>query len=560
MSVAEDKLTRPEPRRDRWGRYLIGGTAHTRATTVSGTLADTFALTAWKQRMVAVGLAKRADLHAMVASTAPDDKNALNKLCEDAMEAAEAGAAANLGTALHAFIAQVNDGHDVTPPAMWTGHLDAYRAEIARLGLAVVPGMVEQTCVLSGLAEPIAGTFDLLAHLPGRALPMVCDLKTGGVEYGATEFAVQLAIYANAQHLYDPDGDTLSAMPAVDRERALIIHLPAKADPPTCTIYELDIASGWERVQTALEVRAWRKRKDLLVPFSGMAPEAVPVQQGPGEGESVTGDDTDVASGVSSSPPPGPAEMRGRTRAKREHVVGRITALDADRRTVLAARWPAGVPTLRDSEDHTLDQLEAIQAVVGQVEAEAGLPFTEDPDPEMACVPADDPSIVDLISRIQGLPSDLRAAIEAEAKQNLEVPNLRSGRARRAHVAAVAELVAAAEAEWAPRAKQVTDALSVLEHRGVDPVAVLDHLDPGDWTEWHAARVVDLADTEPGFLTSVDGRLVVDRPADLLARFTNRREALNAARAKAKELGLPAPKDTDTALADPLLAAALAVA
>src|SRR5574338_583746 len=64
---------RPEPKRDRYGRYLIPHpdtgkeTAWTRATTFAKTVSDTFGLTKWELRMVSLGLAKRPDLLAQVA-------------------------------------------------------------------------------------------------------------------------------------------------------------------------------------------------------------------------------------------------------------------------------------------------------------------------------------------------------------------------------------------------------------------------------------------------------------------------------------------------------------
>ncbi len=56
ISATVDQLTRPEPKRDRWGRYLIvptaGGKArsHTRVTTFAKSIADTYNLTEWAKR------------------------------------------------------------------------------------------------------------------------------------------------------------------------------------------------------------------------------------------------------------------------------------------------------------------------------------------------------------------------------------------------------------------------------------------------------------------------------------------------------------------------------
>ena len=99
VTAAVQALIRPEPKRDRFGRYVINGTPYTRATTYAKSLEDMFNLSAWMQRQVAMGLAKRPDLLARAASTRPEERKQLDKICDDAREAAAASSGANLGTA-----------------------------------------------------------------------------------------------------------------------------------------------------------------------------------------------------------------------------------------------------------------------------------------------------------------------------------------------------------------------------------------------------------------------------------------------------------------------------
>ena len=102
------------PKRDRWGRYLVapegGGkaVAMTRATTISGLLDSRHAIEKWQQRHVAVGLASRPDLLAQVQSTTIEDKQTLNSVCQKALDASGADAAATMGTALHRVVEKVN--------------------------------------------------------------------------------------------------------------------------------------------------------------------------------------------------------------------------------------------------------------------------------------------------------------------------------------------------------------------------------------------------------------------------------------------------------------------
>ena len=113
---------RVEIERDRYGRPLIipesGGkpVAYTRATTIANSLDDGTALTAWKMRMAAIGLTVRNDLLLSI-SAAGDDKMAINKYIEDAMEVAGAGRAASIGTALHAIAEKLD----------FDSHLDQYQ-------------------------------------------------------------------------------------------------------------------------------------------------------------------------------------------------------------------------------------------------------------------------------------------------------------------------------------------------------------------------------------------------------------------------------------------------
>ena len=189
----------PKPKRDRWGRYLVvpsaGGKAvpMTRATTISEILESRHAIEQWKMRNVAWGLAGRADLIAQVASAGPDDKSTLNAACQSALDAADADAAANMGTALHRVVERVNLDPSAPVPEMFSERIEAYRAALADAGLTVCTDAVERIHVLEDLG--ISGMADFHATWSGDGRRYVCDLKTGsGVAYGAGGYAVQLAI------------------------------------------------------------------------------------------------------------------------------------------------------------------------------------------------------------------------------------------------------------------------------------------------------------------------------------------------------------------------------
>ena len=266
LDIPVDATVRPEPKRDRYGRYLIPDPdtgkerPWTRATTWAKTCSDTFGLTKWELRMTALGLAKRPDLLAQVATvTDPDDRDAkklLDGVCEDAKEAAGSSIRRNLGTALHAMTEHIDAGRDFTVPDAHRADIDAYRAAVA--DLTIDPRHIERIVTVPSLG--IAGTFDRLVTHDGRL--MVADLKTGkDVLYGMGEIAIQLALYANAATIYDAATGTHEPMPEVSKATALVFHLPVGNGE--CTIYEVDIAAGWEMAQVCGTVRDWRKRKNL---------------------------------------------------------------------------------------------------------------------------------------------------------------------------------------------------------------------------------------------------------------------------------------------------------
>jgi len=246
---------RPEPKRDRYGRYVIEGRSWQRVTTLAKVLDDTSSLADWKSRMTAIGLTKRPDIFAQVATCSTDDRKALNALCEQAKEAAGASVKANLGTAVHAMCEQVDLGLITLDhvPEQWRADVAAYRSATAGMAWTHVEAILVNRTV------EVVGTTD-------RIYRRIADVKTGSLDFAALGIAVQLACYANADEVYDPATDTLSPMPDVDKTTGLVIHLPVGEG--TCTLYEVDLTLGWRYAQLAAEVRDARnagRRKNVLL-------------------------------------------------------------------------------------------------------------------------------------------------------------------------------------------------------------------------------------------------------------------------------------------------------
>jgi hypothetical protein len=262
--------------RDKWKRPLItpvgGGkpVAYTRCTTYVGCLEDMYNISLWQQRMVALGLAARPDLLLSVAVADREDKKALDALADAAAEAAGAHAAATTGTALHRLTERYDRGElgesDVSfiPPA-YRGDLAAYIERTTGMDMPVI----EQFSVCDDLR--VGGTPDRIVVIDGRGY--IADLKTGSLDWGAAKMAMQLAVYAHSKPYDHRTGERAEWPVQVDTERGIIIHLPAGTG--LCSLLWLDIATGWEGVSLAGDVRAWRKRRNFL--------DKWPAPTGPGE-------------------------------------------------------------------------------------------------------------------------------------------------------------------------------------------------------------------------------------------------------------------------------------
>lgn len=250
-----------EIERDRYGRPMVmpvkgkKKVAYTRATTIANSLDDASALVAWKMRMAALGLTTRPDL-LLAISAAGEDKMAINAYIEEAMDAAGASKAANIGTAIHALTERLDLGQELgVVPDQWLPDIRAYEEATKVLNKVYI----EQFCVLDKFK--IAGTPDRLVEYKGELF--IADLKTGRIDH-PNNIAMQLAIYAHGLP-YDIATATRGSWGDVNKEKAIIVHLPAGTG--ACKLVFIDIAEGWKGVQFAMKVRKWRDQKGLATQF-----------------------------------------------------------------------------------------------------------------------------------------------------------------------------------------------------------------------------------------------------------------------------------------------------
>lgn len=253
-----------EVQRDRWGHPLItppgGGkpVPYMRASSFGDVLEDRTNLERWKTRMAVKGLALRPDLYLSATATPLENKSALNKIAEQAIESAGGSTASNIGSALHSLTEQIDRGEAVGPiPPQYADDLEAYRQATQNFGMSYIE------CFMVCDELQVAGTPDRLLY-DNNDFPMlrVGDLKTSGTANYLDKHASQLAIYAHSD-LYDPATGEREPV-AVAHDYGYIFHLPAGQGQ--FGLYRLDLEAGWEAAQLAADVRRWRKRKGICVP------------------------------------------------------------------------------------------------------------------------------------------------------------------------------------------------------------------------------------------------------------------------------------------------------
>lgn len=359
MTTSDEFSLLAEAPKDRWGRYKISDPAsgkergYTRVTTIAKVLDDSSSLADWKTRMAITGIVQRADLLAQ-ASTALDDRSKLNKIANDAIDAAGAYSRANLGTALHSITQQLDLGMKPQILQGLQADIETYVASIAAWDFGMRKEWIE--VLLINDEFEYAGTADRIVTTRDGKI-CIFDLKTGtDLSYSFGSIAVQLAMYANADWIYDWKTGERTALPeGLDMKEGIICHLPA--GEATCKFYTVDLEAGWEAAKMSFATRNWRKRKDLFKPYQFsdekrrvVEPVANPMPQA----------DDSVS----------PKELQ----IRQEWMKQRIANLTPLAQGMLKICWPDGCPKLQETSP---EQLQQLVKVIEAVEAEHDIPFFE---------------------------------------------------------------------------------------------------------------------------------------------------------------------------------------
>jgi hypothetical protein len=232
---------------------------YTRATTYVDCVEDKYALQQWQLRQALTGIGLKQQLVTRIAvAAANEDRDELDRLVAEALQAAGSKDAAATGTTLHSLTEMVDRGQAL-PQLPDEVHRDLKAYTEATADLKVLH--IEQQLVLDTLQ--IAGTTDRIVSYEGERY--IADLKTGGITYGTGKIAGQLAIYARS-HLYDVATGARDVHGA-STTRGIIIHMrPGSGE---CELHWVDLEAGWAYVKLAEQIRAKRKQKfeDLTAPF-----------------------------------------------------------------------------------------------------------------------------------------------------------------------------------------------------------------------------------------------------------------------------------------------------
>lgn len=261
-----------------------------RASKYGGTLSDIEILVEWKIAMAVLGVGKFEDLHALANSTPlPEESIELRNpgwwgpwadIGHKGMDAARAAHGAHLGTAVHSWTEQLEQGViDVSDvPKKFRPHVEAFLRVHADHELELNPDYMETlicetTVHKTRQTAGLCGRLDRLRNHPSGWL-FVDDTKTGKqAPKGLDEIAIQLSVYANAEHHWDPDGQCWKPAPEnVHKGIAFVTHVPIN-NPDASEIIPVDIEWGWKAAHVVAWVlayrnRAKRKKDGLRLPVS----------------------------------------------------------------------------------------------------------------------------------------------------------------------------------------------------------------------------------------------------------------------------------------------------
>ena len=402
---------------------------YSRPSSFAKPLDDESALTNWKIDRGCIGVAHDRALQARWCAVTDDDRDAKEKLRQDSISAGRGAERADIGTALHAMSVRFEQELNFSPPQPYLESLQSYMNEMTRLNLSTVRSefhTVNRQYRCAGTADRLYELGSPLITPSGNVLPVgtliVGDLKTGEkLEYSKPAYAVQLTLYAEGE-FYDVLSDEFIATPPINRDWAIIVHMPAD-QPGLCEFLWVDLEIGRWGAYLVDQIKTWRKMwrsgefnmpavqldTDLVRVFNEAscwcgqpgdttvthqqdapcfvlvddtpAPQPVVVDNIatiPDEPAPVAAAAAADRGGLTSpiGPFDSPEELAGHISWAKERV--ELIANNKPARTRLLTIWPAGLPTPKQGIE-TLEQAVEVNRLLSQIEAEFQLSFVPRP-------------------------------------------------------------------------------------------------------------------------------------------------------------------------------------
>lgn len=232
-----------------------------RVTTEVKAIGDSKALGDWQLRRAAVGFVLREDLYDLMCvqvGTDPEDKDAIDKIVRQAMNAAGADMGANLGTAFHGFTEGQDLGVASFARRRWHAKLANYASNWEAYQLQVIPEYVERKVVVE--RYNLAGTLDRIVLDLTTGVLHIDDTKTQKTFWTWIETAAQLAAYQLADAMWNKDTCLFEEMPATCPNVAIVNWCPEKhpGRPDAVDLFDVDLERGREALSLAVSVNALR--------------------------------------------------------------------------------------------------------------------------------------------------------------------------------------------------------------------------------------------------------------------------------------------------------------
>ena len=272
----------PEPERfqpkwNQWKQYLLPSpstgrpTSFARATTVSSTMGDRYNLERWiqRQQITAVMGAIESDdpelkgLVAALSEQITEGGTKVNTIVERISDLSGGRDAAELGTAVHAWLEAVDTGvvRPAEVPDRFKPYVAEYRECLLRHGLEPVAEYVERIVINDAGEETVVGTIDRIYRVVATGELVMGDVKTSkSLDHAWLEYGVQVGgCYTRARLMLSIDGTEWLPMPELNTEFAVLVHIPSD-QPERASVVTLDVAFCAMAYDHALKVRDLRRR------------------------------------------------------------------------------------------------------------------------------------------------------------------------------------------------------------------------------------------------------------------------------------------------------------